>query len=298
MRKTVLLLLALALVLGRIGMDRVQAEEAVLLTADVQLKIADAFLDEAEYYRAVTEFKRFLILFPDSRRADYALFRTGMACYRGEEYESAARAFASVRELHPGSVHQEKSRYYEALSCWKLKQYAQAEAVLDVLVEVYPESEEAPRALAASTVLALERGRPAAARRSLHRILEHYPGHLLSRRAADALPLVDEYEGLPSKSPSLAGFMSAVLPGSGYIYARHYHDGVTAFLINALAISGTAAGVHQENYPVAGIVGAVGLPFYFANIYGSANAARKWNMGVRKVLVDRISLVLDFHFHP
>jgi len=35
--------------------------------------MADAFMEEGEYYRAITEYKKLLILFPDSEWADYAL---------------------------------------------------------------------------------------------------------------------------------------------------------------------------------------------------------------------------------
>jgi hypothetical protein len=87
--------------------------------------------------------------------------------------------------------------------------------------------------------------------------------------------------------------MSAILPGSGYIYAEHYGDGITAFLINGLFIAGTVTAIHQENYAVAGIVGGVGVPFYPGNIYGSANAAKKWNLGVRNVIIQKIHSTLS-----
>ena len=71
--------------------------------------------------------------------------------------------------------------------------------------------------------------------------------------------------------------------------------GLTAFLINA-AIAGTVTAVYQENYAVAGIVGGIGLPFYFGNIYGSANAAKKWNLAVRKELRNKIQVTLSYDF--
>lgn len=86
--------------------------------------------------------------------------------------------------------------------------------------------------------------------------------------------------------------MSAILPGSGYIYAERYGDGITAFLINGLFIAGTIAAIHQENYAVAGIVGGVGVPFYLGNIYGSANAAKKWNLGARSEITRKIHSTL------
>jgi TM2 domain-containing membrane protein YozV len=103
---------------------------------------------------------------------------------------------------------------------------------------------------------------------------------------------LDRYQELPEKSPELAGFLSAILPGAGYFYAEHYGDGITAFLINGLFIAGTVAAINQENYAVAGIVGGIGVPFYLGNIYGSANAAKKWNHGVRNEVIQKIHSTL------
>ena len=94
----------------------------------------------------------------------------------------------------------------------------------------------------------------------------------------------------------LASVMSAILPGSGYVYAGSFKDGITAFIINGLAAAGVATGVHQENLAVSGIVAGVGLPFYFGNIYGSANAAEKWNAAAKEKHLDKIRNTLGFDF--
>jgi hypothetical protein len=91
--------------------------------------------------------------------------------------------------------------------------------------------------------------------------------------------------------------MSAIIPGSGYMYAGHYGDGITAFLINGLFIAGTIPGIRQENYAVGAIVGGIGLPFYFGNIYGSANAAKKWNLAVRNKVREKVHLALALSFN-
>jgi len=88
----------------------------------------------------------------------------------------------------------------------------------------------------------------------------------------------------------------ALIPGSGYIYSGHIGDGITAFMINALWIAGVVTGIHAEYYAVAGIVAGVGVPFYLGNIYGSANAAQKWNLNVKRDLRNRVYLTLDFNF--
>jgi len=273
-------------------------DTGILLMGNVQLRIADAFMEEGEYYRAITEFKKYLILFPDSGRADYASFSIGMAYYKGEEFRAAARSFSSMRERYPGSAHALPARYYEGFSRWKLKEYEEARRTLEALAEDYPESAYAPRALVASSLVALDEDKPDISRAGLERFVDRYPGHPGAGNVKEALALLERYQDLPHKSPGLAGFMSAVLPGSGYMYAEHYGDGVTAFLINGLFIAGAVAGFHQENYAVGTIVAGIGLPFYVGNIYGSANAAKKWNLGVRNDCIEKIHLTLSPLFEP
>lgn len=80
------------------------------------------------------------------------------------------------------------------------------------------------------------------------------------------------------------------------MYAGRYGDGIMALVVNGLFIAGTVVALHEENYAVAAIVGGIGLPFYVGNIYGSANAATKWNIAVRKELRGRIAVTLDYHY--
>jgi len=272
------------------------SENGVLLTAEVQLRIADAFMDEGEYYRAITEYKKFLIIFPQSEKGDYAIFKIGMSYYHGEEYESSTRALAALREKYPESSYAAQAHYFEGLGYWKLKQYQTAKTAMAALAASYPDSEYAPLALVAGSMLALDQENVSVSRHGLEQLGSTYPDYPGSKKAKEALGLLDQYENLPRKSEALAGIMSAVLPGTGYIYAEHYGDGITAFLINALAIAGAVTAVYHENYAVAGIVGGIGLPFYLGNIYGSANAAKKWNLAVRRELRNRIAVTLNYDF--
>ena len=265
---------------------------AVLLTGEVQLKIADAFMEQGEYYRAVTEYKKFLILFPDSVKADYAFFAIGMAHFKGEEYGTAARSFLAMREKYPESSYAIQAVYFEGISQWKMKNYDRARVALEILVDQHPDSEYAPRSLMAICLAALDESKAEVSRQALKRFLDRYPGHPGEENVREAAAQIERYQELPEKSPVLAGVMSAILPGSGYIYAEHYGDGITAFLINGLFIAGTVTAIHQENYAVAGIVGGVGVPFYLGNIYGSANAAKKWNLAVRNEIVQKIHSTL------
>ncbi|MHB8836857.1 MAG: tetratricopeptide repeat protein [Candidatus Methylomirabilia bacterium] len=272
------------------------AGPGLLLTEDLQLKIADTFLEQGDYYRAVTEYSKLLILFPDSEYADAALLKIGTASVRGEEYRDAQAALTTLRERFPRSAHAAAAWYLEGVSSWKLKQLERAGAAFADLAAAYPQSEYAPQGLAAGALVALEENRPAAAGERLRALAERYPDHPAPGRAQAALEILEGYNVLPRKSPLLAGTFSAVLPGSGYFYADHSGDGVTAFFINALFVAAEVLSLKEENYPLAAVVGVIGLPFYLGNIYGSARAAEKWNVGVRRETQGRLSLVLDVRF--
>ncbi len=294
MIRIVLSILLVALLGMIVPLPLSAAEKGLILTVELQLKLGDAFLAEHEYYRAVTEYKKLLILFPDSPQTDAALFKIGTAYVQGDELESAARSFASIRERYPESRFAPQAGYQEALCFWRLNRFDEAEAAFNRVVARYPSSSEAPRALLETALVSFDRKDLPAARRELERFLESYPKDQRVGKARGALSLMDEEP--PRKSPVVAGFLSALLPGAGHIYAGHYKDGITSLFLNGLFIAGTVVALQQENYAVAGVVGVIGLPFYVGNIYGAANAATKWNISIRRELRGNIAVTLDSPF--
>ena len=272
------------------------AERELTLSDEVLFRTGAAFQNEREYYRAITEYKRLLILFPGSDRAEDAHFNIGMSYLKGEEYESAASAFGLLRQKFPEGKHVAQSHLYEGLSYRKLKRYQEAAAQFDRITETSGNEGEAPKALVAKSLIALEANDLDRMKRELERIIREYPGHDESHNATRSLALAQSLDQQPKKSTVLAGSMSAILPGSGYLYAGSYGDGLMAFFVNTLFIAGTVTAVNQHNYPTAYIVGGFGLPFYIGNIYGSANAARKWNLAARRDVEGRIYSLLELHY--
>jgi len=272
------------------------AEKGIWLTDEVQLRLGDAFMLEGEYYRAVTEYKKLLILFPDSQRADYALYKIGMAHYKGEEYEDCVDSFSSLQTKYKQSEHIEEAQFVKGLCFWKLKKLDSALIVFDDLAASHPHSRYAPISLVSASLVALDEENISASRNRLMQLIKRYPHEVAAKNARKAISLVSQYQEIPQKSEKLAAVLSAILPGSGYIYAAHYGDGITALAINSLWIAGAVTGIRAEYYAVAGVLAGVGLPFYLGNIYGSANAAKKWNLKVKGDLRDRIYLTLDFRF--
>jgi len=272
------------------------AEHELKLNDELLFRTGTAFQHEREYYRAITEYKKLLILFPKSESAEDAHFNIGISYLEGGEYASAAETFKSLRQKFPQGRHFVQSHLYEGQSYRKGEQYKDAVIQFDTVIEEFPRAEEAPKAFVGKALLALDTYQIDEMRSELGKVVREFPDTDVSRAAEQSLALAETIERLPKKSTVLAAGMSAVLPGSGYIYAGAYGDGLTAFLVNAVFIAGTATAVHQRNYPTAYIVGVVGLPFYIGNIYGSANAARKWNLALQRDIEGKIYSLLEFHY--
>ena len=150
--------------------------------------------------------------------------------------------------------------------------------------------------MTAKSLVYLDQDNPGKAKAALLTLQDKYPDHEKKMLVTESLDLLDKYEKTPKKSRVLAGTMSAILPGSGYFYAERYGDGVSAFIINALFIGAAYESFSEDNDTAGVIATAFGLPFYIGNIYGSANAAKKWNIEIRKGTRDAIFTNLKFVF--
>ena len=97
---------------------------------------------------------------------------------------------------------------------------------------------------------------------------------------------------LDLKSPVTAGFLSAIVPGSGKLYSRRGWDGLYSLLV-----VGTMAWQSYEGYRKDGpvsvrclVFGGLGGVFYAGNIYGSIVASRNYNESKRSSLAERVML--------
>lgn len=289
--------LFLSLVFMWLGLSPLWAGEgAIVLNEEVQLRVAEAFMAEEEFYWAITEFKRFLILFPDSEKGDYALLQMGSAYLRGGENDQAARNFHTLQEKYPASLLTFQSRYLEGLAVWKGKKREQARGLLEALANEDPESPYAPSALAAMAMILMEEEDPRGAGEALEKFLKTYPDHPRADRVREAEVLLAGYLSLPQKSEILAGVLSGILPGAGYVYAGELATGFMSLAVNGAFIAATGTALAHGLEALGVLAGGVGLPFYIGNIYGSALAVRKWNQAVRRQARDHIYSALNFVF--
>lgn len=102
------------------------------------------------------------------------------------------------------------------------------------------------------------------------------------------------------KSPFVGGIFSAMIPGSGRIYAKDTKDGI----ISMIFIGSTAFQAYRRFdkngiKSVGGwIYGGLSLGFYIANIYGSVKAVHRFNNNNKKVLHEKAKAVISNYYNP
>ena len=79
------------------------------------------------------------------------------------------------------------------------------------------------------------------------------------------------------KSPSLAGFLNAVVPGLGYLYIGQKQSALTAFCLNSLFISTAGYFFYKGNIPAAVITLSFETGWYFGGILGAKEGATLYN---------------------
>ena len=115
---------------------------------------------------------------------------------------------------------------------------------------------------------------------------------VVGQRASMYKKYAEDGKDLPSKSPLLAGFLSAALPGSGRVYVGRPNDALlTVFLLGVLgwgAYDGFSEnGVSSRKGWTLGTLGTI---FYLGNIYGSVVAAQVHNRRAEAVFLATIPL--------
>ncbi|MBN1297898.1 hypothetical protein JXA80_14065 [bacterium] len=254
-------------------------------TPDAVFAFARYLEETGDYYRAITEYRRFIFFWPEHSLANECRYRIGRSYMQGSEYSRAAEVFQElfVMDRNPTGKLQSGESYAESL--FYLHRYSLAASLLAEL-ETHADSNDALRLRLNRTWCYLKLRDPVQASE-----LWEIPAHQPIRDAIRAL------EVLPEKNPVLAGYMSALIPGAGQVYAGRWRDGVIAFLVNSLFIGGIVMAIDRDHDETAAVLGFFEAGFYTANIYNAVNDAHKANRETWETGLDHMERLIGPPFH-
>lgn len=244
------------------------------------LSFADTLFAEGDHYRAITEYKRFLHLFPADGEAPRAALRIAECYLAGRRWAEAESALARVGREHPETNEAGRAALLLAEVAYRQGHFAAARRRFRQLAEQAPDPANRREARYRLAWSLIEEDRYAAAAQELAPLAE--------AKAAGLAAELPQLERLPHKSPRLAGALSALLPGAGQLYAGRPRDAALAFLLNTAFIVGAWESFDDGNEVVGGILLLFEAGWYTGNIFNAANSAQKFNREVREMEKDRL----------
>jgi TolA-binding protein len=244
---------------------------ALTIAPEQQYAFASQLFNAGQFRRAAEEFQRFAFFFPDDARRREAILRAGIAFLRGEEPEAALQEFNALTGEDPLDAIAVEAHFMIAESYLRLNAPTQAVLQLHNLIATSNDSEVRDRAHFRMAWIQIEQTDWQGARRTLARIGPHSP-YPVERLLSD----LDRSDGIPKKSPALAGTLS-ILPGAGQLYTGRYQDALTTFLLNGGLAWAAVEAFDNGQTALGSLIAFVGFGFYAGNIYGAVSSAHKYN---------------------
>lgn len=255
---------------------------------------ADQLFAERDYFRAITEYERFLFLFPDHDQAKNARYQIALSYFLGDRLDEAIRLFREFSDRYPGDELGKQAMLRIAEAYYQKKDYEQAIVRYEHFLRDHRDAPEADTARIQIGWCYLRQGnwRRAAAE------FESLPASSPLREQAQWLATeARTYPALPSKSPALAGGLSAVLPGAGQLYLGRTYDALLSFLMNGAFIWATVEALDNHSHTTAGVLLFFETGWYFGNIYSAVSSAHKYNRDRRQEHLERMSNQYGFSLY-
>lgn len=260
------------------------------------LRFADNLYEEGDYLRAAMEYRRYLSSFsPSEVEAGPILLRIGV-CYRlGRSEDRALTYFQRVAQEFRDSPLRSEAIIQSSLTWFSLGKYEVSESYLANITFTGEDNQRYQQkkvVLLCASLLMQDKWKESLT-------------YLDSSSSSEADPLSASlksisYKGtrLAHRSPLVAGFLSAVIPGLGRFYSHRAIDGIYSFFTIGLAGWQAYDGFHKDGFSsfkgwAFGILGSI---LYVGNIYGSAVSVQIYNVRIRQNLYDEVRLIIRSHF--
>lgn len=270
----------IALILILLQSGRLCAEDFASQYYDLREKEIRQFSAElfasGEYYRSITEARRYVFLFPKGPRTEESAKLIGDAYLMSHEWADANAAYDEFLTRFPASPLAGTATFYKAIALLKLGHTAEAERLFQLILSG-PDREKKGLAARWEILLLIRQNRFDEAEKLLK---DQVLRPEIEKETDRIEELLKEKRGARYKSPETAGVLSAILPGSGQFYNERYQDGVYSFFLNALFIFGAYKAYDSDNHGLGVILTLFELGWYTGGIYGAVGGAHKYNRQV------------------
>lgn len=246
-----------------------------------QLGFAETLYNEGDYYRAITEYKRFNFLYPVDLLVEKSDFRIGECYFKARRWSEAIDVFKPFILKYPRGSFRDNAIFMRGQAEKQLKRYPDALSTFDELIKsqslAFSDKARYERAM-----ILVEQEEWLKAREAFATLSEDIPLYPSAIRFSQGLERMDQ---IPQKSPAVAGTLAAILPGAGHLYTERPRDALVSFLLNGSFIWAAIELFRNNNYVAGGIVTFFEIGWYSGNIYSAVSSAHKFNRRVQEEFI-------------
>jgi tetratricopeptide (TPR) repeat protein len=241
--------------------------------SETLFEFAESLFEEGDYFRAITEYKRFIFFYPEDELVEDSSFKIAECYFRAGRWEETISSVDDFIDEFPESELTDAALFLKASAERNLKRYDEALTSFSRIIkrDIEPYRDQA---IYQSAVVLVEKNEWEKAISVLSTMPGSSPLYPAAKTFASGLEKIDD---IPSKSPAAAGCLAAVLPGAGHVYTERYRDAAIAFVLNGAFIWSAIELFHKDEYVTGGIVTFFELGWYGGNIYSAVSSAHKYN---------------------
>ncbi|MXV76466.1 tetratricopeptide repeat protein [Candidatus Poribacteria bacterium] len=240
------------------------------------LRFADSLYAQGDYLRAAGEYQRYLFYQPqESAQIHYKI----AICYRfGGKTEQAIQGFEALLRTYPEGQFASRVYYQIGATYFLMDRYEQSSQFLHEALPRITDTRQHAEAEQLIGLSYLRQKRWSEAGR-LFKALQASDVIQIREKAEVYHIYAEKGAALPTRSPFLAGTLSAIVPGAGRLYTGRFGD-----VLNTLFTVGLTGWQAYDGFRRDGLSSAKGWTlgtlcgiFYVGNIYGSVISARVYN---------------------
>ena len=262
--------------------------EELIITPDLQLKYADNLFEKGEYYRAISEYERFLFFFPNNSKYQLAQFQIGMSYFHGKRYNKAIQCFEKLTDSDEFTSDTEKAHFMAAACYENEREWLRAIDILDDLIRKTDDNAIKDKAYFTIACLYIQTDNSEKASQIFQKI-----NNKNKYKTQNLIMALKGKAPWKTKKPRLAGLL-AIIPGAGHLYCGRYRDALLAFIVNGGLIYAAYESFEDDNNGLGGIISFFGSGFYGGNIYSAISSAHKYNKRQRINYLQNLKRGLEF----
>ena len=258
--------------------------------ASVYRAEGDRHFNLGQWNKSISSYKKFIFFSPENASIDSVLFRSGRSYENAGKIEKARICFEQLLDSHPESMLAEKTRLSLARLHLRNGNGGHARLEIDEEIEFGTDPESVAEAGYLKTWVYISSHKWDGAQKWINQ----FRNNDQSGKTAAASRMISErlksHQNIPQKSPRLARYLSAVVPGLGQAYSGKILNGLGAFILNGAIVYSTSNSIQSENwFDAALILGLVFHRYYAGNIYHAEKFCHEFNEARNEQFIEAIS---------